>query len=384
MNLTGTIISQLTPSGRGAVASILVAGPQAAEYVSRHFSPASGKAFAELPIGRVVFGSFRSLEAAAEEVVVGLHAPEHLEIHCHGGAFAAAAVMKRLAQEGATIVPWQQVAELFEPDRIAAEARVALAEARTEKMAAILLDQYHGALRKCLEEIASYLERQPDNSLSMPIARLQRLLDLAPLGQHLTQPWRVFIAGAPNVGKSSLMNALVGYQRSIVFDQPGTTRDLLTATTALDGWPIELVDSAGLRESQDAIEAAGVARATAGLADADLVLWVEDATRTADTDPRVARPRLCVGVLELVVRNKADLLPIGAPPQTADAIAISARTGQGLDQLCQQIIQRLIPAPPTRGEAILFTARQENAVREAAAALSSGNSQVAAALLRSL
>ncbi|MFN0019856.1 MAG: GTP-binding protein [Pirellulaceae bacterium] len=383
MNLTGTIISQLTPSGRGAVASILVAGPRAFEFVGRHFSPASGKALAEFPIGRVVFGSFRSLETAAEEVVVGLHAPGHLEIHCHGGAFAAAAVMKRLAQEGAEIVPWQQVAERVEPDRIAAEARIALAEAWTEKTAAILLDQYHGALRNCLGEIASSVESQPD-SLAMPMARLQRLLDLAPLGKHLTRPWRVFIAGAPNVGKSSLMNALVGYQRSIVFDQPGTTRDLLTATTALDGWPIELVDSAGLRESNDAIEAAGVARATAGLADADLVLWVEDATATASPDPRVARPQVCAGVLELVVRNKADLIQSRPPLQTVDAIAISALTGQGLDQLCQQIIQRLIPAPPTRGEAILFTSRQENAVREAAAALSSGNSAVAAALLRSL
>jgi len=383
MNLTGTIISQLTPSGRGAVASILVAGPQAAGVVSRHFSPASGKALAELPIGRVVFGSFRSMEAVAEEVVVGLHAPEHLEIDCHGGAFAAAAVMKRLAQEGAEIVPWQQVAELFELDRLAAEARVALAEARTEKTAAILLEQYHGALQKCLGEVASSVESQPD-SLAMPMARLQRLLDLAPFGKHLTQPWQVFIAGAPNVGKSSLMNALVGYQRSIVFDQPGTTRDLLTATTALDGWPIELVDSAGLRESQDAIEAAGVARATAGLANADLVLWVEDATETHGTDPRVARPQLCVGVLELVLRNKADLLPSSATPQTADAIAVSALTGQGLDQLCQQIVQRLIPTPPTRGEAVLFTARQENTVREAAAALSAGNRAEAVALLRSL
>src|SRR5437870_4691102 len=98
MKLAGIIVSQLTPPGRGAVASILVAGPDAIELVSRHFSPASGKSLNELAVGRVVFGSFRSLADAAEEVVVGLHGRDHVEIHCHGGALAAAAVMKALAK----------------------------------------------------------------------------------------------------------------------------------------------------------------------------------------------------------------------------------------------------------------------------------------------
>jgi tRNA modification GTPase len=376
MKLAGIIISQLTPPGRGAVATILVAGPGAFELVSRCFSPASGKSLTELPLGRVVFGSFRSLTDTAEEVVVGLHDKDHVEIHCHGGAIAAAAVMRSLAKEGATIVPWQQVAEQVEPDRIAAEARLALAAARTEKTAAILLEQHHGTLRKGLEEIAAATESQPE-SHTTTLSRLQRLLALAPLGKHLTQPWRVFIAGAPNVGKSSLMNALVGYQRSIVFDQPGTTRDLLTAVTALDGWPIELVDSAGLRESEDALETAGVARATAGIAEADLVLWVEDATVA-----RVARPRLCVGVL--AVKNKADLLPEGVMSQGADTIAVSALTGQGLDRLCQRIVQQLVPFSPVRGEAVIFTQRQEHAIQEAATALSSGDSRLAITWLRSL
>ena len=383
MNLTGTIISQLTPSGRGAVASILVAGPNAVELVSRHFSAASGKTLSELPTGRVVFGTFRSLESDVEEVVVGLFSPNQVEIHCHGGALASAALIKRVAEDGAEVVPWQRVAELLEPDRIAAEARVALAEGRTEKTAAILLDQYHGALKSCICNVISQLEESVV-SRSAPMARLARLLDLAPLGRHLTQPWRVFIAGAPNVGKSSLMNALVGYQRSIVFDQPGTTRDLLTASTALDGWPIELVDSAGLRESDDILEAAGVARATAGLAEADLVLWVEDATKLVDTETGVARPRLGVGVLDLVVRNKADLVPDSVLTPDANAIAVSALTGQGISQLCQRIVERLVPAPPKPAEAILFTSRQENAVREAAEALSSGNIVSALTWLRTL
>jgi tRNA modification GTPase len=207
------------------------------------------------------------------------------------------------------------------------------------------------ALRKCGGSDGGGESHSDDRRA--PLARLQHLLALAPLGRHLTRPWRVFIAGAPNVGKSSLMNALVGYQRSIVFDQPGTTRDLLTAVTALDGWPVELVDSAGLRESEDALEAAGVARATAGMAGADLVLWVEDATERAE----VAHPRLCVGVL--VVKNKADLLPAGAIPSDSDALAVSALTGQGLDKLCQRIVEQMLPIPLAPGEGVIFTQRQE-------------------------
>src|SRR5690606_16577637 len=88
--------------------------------------------------------------------------------------------------------------------------------------------------------------------------RLAALVDRAPLGLHLTRPWHVALAGAPNVGKSSLLNAVLGYGRAIVFDQPGTTRDVLDAVTAIDGWPVRLTDGAGLRESVDALEAAGV------------------------------------------------------------------------------------------------------------------------------
>jgi len=379
MNQAGLIISLLTPPGRGAVASILVAGHGAIELVSRHFSPASGKRLAELPIGRVIFGSFRSLADAAEEVVVGLHGENRAEIHCHGGAIASAAIMKTLASDGAAMVPWEQVAERSEPEQIAAEALFALAAARTEKSAVLLLDQFHGALRNCLAEVMASLEDCPDD-LSGPLKSLERLLVLAPVGLHLTRPWRVFIAGPPNVGKSSLMNALVGYQRSIVFDQPGTTRDLLTATTAIEGWPVELVDSAGLRESDDPLEVAGVTRAEVGLAAADLVLSVQDATTSAGM--RVPRPRLGVGVL--VVKNKVDLLPAAPIAVDGDSIAVSALTGFGIDNLCRQIIQRLVPIAPLRGEAILFTPRQEQAVREGIDALRVGLTSEALTRLRSL
>ena len=376
------IISQLTPPGRGAVASVLVAGKGAISLVSRHFTPASGKPLESHPSGRIVFGTFRGKGDSREELVVAIHSPERVEVHCHGGALASASVMETLADNGAESLPWQEAAHLLEPDSIAAEARIALAAARTEKTAAILLDQYHGALRQCVLGLAGEIQRA--DSGAGPLARLKRLLSLAPLGLHLTQPWRVVIAGAPNVGKSSLMNAIVGYQRSIVFDQPGTTRDLLSATTALDGWPIELLDTAGIRDSDDPLEAAGVARARAGLSQAELVILVRDATARRERYESDLEKSLPPNVPLIVAENKVDLLPAGGGPAARpDSLFLSALTGKGLEPLCQQIVRILVPNPPERGEAVPFT-QQQQALRNAVAALENSQTRDALASLESM
>ncbi len=105
------------------------------------------------------------------------------------------------------------------------------------------------------------------------------MLARAPLGLHLTKPWQIVIAGPPNVGKSSLLNAFVGYQRAIVFDQPGTTRDVVTAATAIDGWPVQVSDTAGLRSSADPLETAGADSAAQQARAADCLLLVFDASQ---------------------------------------------------------------------------------------------------------
>ncbi len=138
---------------------------------------------------------------------------------------------------------------------------MALTRATTTRTAGILLDQYHGALAAALDRVRAALQRE-----ALPEARtlLEQLARYDAVGRRLTTPWRVVIAGAPNVGKSSLVNALAGYQRSVVAPTPGTTRDVVTSRIAIDGFAIELADTAGLRSDAESLEELGIEQARRG------------------------------------------------------------------------------------------------------------------------
>ncbi len=373
----------LTPPGRAAIATIAVRGFEAIAVVSRLFRPASGKRLAVFPVGRTVFGRFETAAVTSEDLVVGLLAPDALEIHCHGGLAAVQAICESLVAAGAAQLPPDTWIQQQESDSIAADALLALAEARTERTAAILLDQYRGALRR---ELATIDNSLVNDDVTSAKTALNQLLGKAELGLHLTNPWKIVLAGRPNAGKSSLMNAIVGYERSIVFHQPGTTRDVLTATTAIDGWPIELSDTAGLRVVEqtflsaathprsDPIEFEGIARAQSQIAAADLVLLVADTT--AHWDGKLYE-EIARGARRppLIVHNKCDL---AAPSADRPAgIQTSAITAHGIDKLCQAIASALVDQPPAPGVAVPFTADQIAALQTAAQQLQSG--EVAAA-----
>ena len=171
-----------------------------------------------------------------------------MEVHCHGGHAATTAIVADLNSAGIITRSWP---ETLDAGKLEADAFEALAHAPTERTAAILLDQYRGALRAAINRVIEFIN---GGHLEQAGSELERILSREPVGQHLVAPWRVVLAGKPNVGKSSLINRLAGYQRSIVFDQPGTTRDVVTTRTAIDGWPVELADTAGLRSGDDEIE----------------------------------------------------------------------------------------------------------------------------------
>jgi tRNA modification GTPase len=385
--------SVLTPAGRGAVAVVSASGSAAIAVIEAHFHAANGRRLLEQPADRIVFGHWQSGEHR-EEVVVVRGEDESVEIHCHGGAAASERVIAALAEAGCEIVPWDRWLEQAADCLITAEADLALARATTRRTAGILLDQRSGALRS---ELAQIQKDVASGQTAAARQRLALLLERAAVGLHLTQPWQVAIAGRPNVGKSSLINALVGYHRAIVFNQPGTTRDVLTAETAIDGWPVRLTDAAGLRETADSLEAEGVRRARRQLNEADLVLWVLDASvLPTGCDARSIAEREFAQECEqgagdrfrrvVTIVNKVDLVPTSPVDQEGndDVIWASALKGTGLDSLLAAITTHLVPAPPQLGEAVPFTQRHVDALYRAERSIEQGDVASAVLALRIL
>jgi tRNA modification GTPase len=222
-----------------------------------------------------------------------------------------------------------------------------LVRAPTARTAAILLDQWCGAwdgLRHRDVPGGAAVGPDPRPLSAKERAEIQKLRALIPLGRHLVEPWTVVLAGAPNVGKSSLMNALAGYSRSIVAPSPGTTRDLVTVQLAIDGWPIEMTDTAGLREATSDLERQGIQRTHDVLHEADLRLWLLDGAI------RPVVPDNPAGWCFVI--NKTDL-PAGWDwARIPDAVRVSAHTQAGLPDLCALISRQLVPNPPAPGEAV--------------------------------
>ena len=332
------------------MASLRIEGTSGLELVAGLFTARNCRPLAEIPLRQIVVGRL-----GGEEVVLSRIADDVIELHCHGGSAAVARLEELLIGGGCRKVSWQDWAAGHESDPFAAAALLALAEARTERTAAILLDQYNGALRKSIEQIEASLQAG-DTAAAQQQA--ESLLAHAPTGLHLVRQWQVVVAGRPNVGKSSLINAIAGYQRAIVHDLPGTTRDIVGIQTALDGWPVEIFDTAGLRAAGDPIEQAGIELAHGKIATADLVVMVFDSSApwtAADQDLFETHPSA------LLVSNKSDLPPVPGPHPAA--MNVSAATSAGVEELCRAIAHRLVPHPPPPGAAVPFLAEHIERIR---------------------
>jgi tRNA modification GTPase len=260
-----TRVAVLTPPGTGAIATVEVSGPRAWEITRQLFHPA-GKPLPEPPeLNRFWLGKL-----GGDEVILAVTGPETVEVHCHGGRRVVGMVVEQFTARGCILVG-RAVPDI--PDTVGHSPTYLLQHAPTLRTAAILLDQLHGAFDRAVSHALELLSKDPE-AVCIPLRELARW---APVGRHLVEPWKVVVAGVPNVGKSSLVNALAGFQRAVVSDVAGTTRDVVSVQLAFDGWPVELTDTAGLREAEG-LEAEGVERTTSALAGADLVVWVMDGT----------------------------------------------------------------------------------------------------------
>lgn len=367
----GVRTALLTPPGRGALAVVGVAGGDAVGMVSRVFVPRGPVPLGDRADGAICVGHWGS---AGEELVVVRRDDANLEVHCHGGFAAAEAVMASLESLGAVRQRWVDWLAAGGVDEISIEARESLARAGGPKAARILSRQLGGALRGEIDRVRRLLATvsgDADESARRVAAEaIDRLRRAARVGLRLTRPWRVVLAGPVNAGKSSLANALAGSPRSLVSGEPGTTRDVLETRLVVDGWEIDLVDTAGLRCAADAagdVERAGIARAMAAAADADLVLRVVDCREpwTAPSGQAAARELLVLTKVDLLRPGRMDGLPKhgdARPPAAAGVAWTSAATNAGIDELLSSIVHRLVPEehaePALLAGAVPFTPRQ--------------------------
>jgi tRNA modification GTPase len=400
------LVRIMTSEGRGAIAVVRVRGEDAVSIADTVFRPAVGKSLAESSAGRLRVGR-AGLGQGDEVVAVRLDtAIPTVEIQCHGGAAAVASVVAALQAAGAR--RWES--DGLDPgsgdDPIATQALDDLSRATTLRTAEVLLDQAQGALRQELVRLSSDLEC----GAGSPLTRLDELIQWAAVGLRLIPGWTVVIAGRPNVGKSRLFNALVGFARAIVDPTPGVTRDVVTFPTAFGGWPVELADTAGLRRTGDAVESIGIDRARRAQERADLVLLVLDRSEALQPEDREL---IAWHEGAMLVANKADLPAAWDPRElsrelqrerqataayevrpardprglnrASTAIAmVSAESGEGIAELIAAIVDRLVPDPPTPGDAVPFRADHLDALVSARADLLAGDPTAAARRLAAI
>lgn len=372
-----TQVACLTPPGRAALATLGVRGPRAWEIVRRLLRPRSKTVKLPEHPEPGAFWLGRLGGELADEVVVAVEnagTELSIEVHCHGGPEVVRLLIETLSAEGAEPCSWQHFARALIGPGTRVGATAALANSLTVRTASILLDQANGALDRAMQKIRAALQQGTAADATTVLDELARFISL---GRRLTQPWKVAVVGAPNVGKSSLVNALAGYERCIVSATPGTTRDAVTTLIAVDGWPVELIDTAGLHETKDELERSGIERASRAARDADLCLWVVDGSA-----PPIW-PHAPNELLRFVV-SKTDLPAAWDWKSAPNALAVSAKTGTGLEQLITAMAQWLVPAVPLAGAAVPFTDELCSGVFAARELLHSDNTGDALDLLQRL
>jgi tRNA modification GTPase len=397
--LADTIAAIATPLGQGGIAMIRLSGPQSLAVADASFRPA--RKFAKpsaAPTHTIHFGWIvRRGQVVDEALVSVLRAPrtftreDVVEITCHGGLLPAKLALDTVLENGARLAaPGEFTRRAFLNGRIdlaQAEAVADLIQARTELAAAAAQEQLAGKLsrrinllRDDLMKILAHIEAHidfPDEDIApdtrAKLARrlheasgfMDELLRTANEGRLLRRGIRAAIIGRPNVGKSSLLNQLLGQERAIVSPIPGTTRDTIEETANVRGVPVVFIDTAGLREAGDEIEAEGVRRSRGALASAELILHVLDGSEPlAEMDRQLLtefadRPRL-------LARNKADLPLRLHLPDGLGAIEVCCWTGAGVEELKDAIKGKVwaggIPAEMLQ---VMINSRHEDALRRA-------------------
>jgi tRNA modification GTPase len=326
--------SFLTGSGKAAIGVAWFRGPAADELLKRCFRASKKSDLSVSPVGSVVYGRWGFSGAGSpveEDVVVLKRGPSEYEVHVHGGEQSRACLRRTFESGGFDELESEQWLRRQVGSELAAAVAFGLLHCQTERAARLLLGQ-ETAWRRLLHKMHTLVSQRDALRL---VESAEEVLGRKSLAEHLTKPWRVVLAGLPNVGKSSLINAICGFERAIVHSAPGTTRDVVTQQVVIDGWLFEVADTAGQRDAEGEIERAGIELARVAWHSADCRVEVRDASKRAEAAQFVIEP-----AADLIVANKVDLS--GAEVE-ANELPVSARTGVGLSQLQSALVQRVLP-----------------------------------------
>lgn len=391
-----TIAAISTPDGVGALAVVRVSGNSAIEYADKICSVN----LTVLPPRKTAFTKIHFSDKPGiidESVVVVMKGPasftgeDTVEIFCHGGRMVSRAILKELLKTGCRMaLPGEFSKRAFlngKIDMVKAESIGGVIHAKTEKAFLAASSQLDGVLsvqiENCRQElinIAAHIsalidypeEGVPDISSLEAAQRTEKIIQTldkleknAENGIIMSDGLNVVIAGKPNVGKSSLLNAILNKDRAIVTDIAGTTRDILCEQANIGGYLVNLTDTAGIRETDDPVETQGVKRSLKGIDNAHLIILMLDSSSPSDEqDKKIIE--LTKNKNKLVVYNKCDIL---SDSEKKDGIQISAKTGMGIDLLCEKIADFASKYDIPENETPITNLRQQELVIRAKALL---------------
>ena len=412
--MSDTIAAIATGNVVSAIGILRVSGDETLSVIDRVFFPANGKLMSSARDRQLVYGALRDETGATLDLCLctlsrgprSYTGEDTAELQCHGSPTVLRAGLQALFAAGARqALAGEFSKRAFLNDRMdltQAEAVIDLIHSETAEAAKNAAGQLAGAVTRrageiyaALTDISSHYhavidypdEDIPDfqlqaysDTLRSAIDTLGRLLRTFSRGQLLREGLPAVILGRPNAGKSSLLNALLGYDRAIVTDIPGTTRDTLSERATLGGVLLRLTDTAGLRDTLDPVESIGVARARSAAEAARLAIAVFDAAAPLTQDDRQVIETARSAEKRIAVLNKSDLPAVITPEMLADAfdrvVIVSAKEQTGLESL-ETAVRELFPLPDVPAGEILTNARHADAVRRALESLTAAQEAMA-------
>ena len=397
--MADTIAAIATGTQVSAIGIIRLSGDETFRVIDRLFFPYSGKKMSESADRRLIFGELRDRGGELLDVCLCTisRAPHSYtgentaELQCHGSPTVLRAALDELFALGARqAAPGEFTKRAFLNGRMelcAAEAVADIIDAETVECAKNAAGQLSGAISRKVdgiysaltdisshyhavldypdEDIEDFQLESYEGSLTSALTELERLLQSHERGKLMTGGIPAAIAGRPNAGKSSLLNALLGYDRAIVTAVPGTTRDTIEEKLRIGRLTLRLIDTAGLRDTDDEVERLGVERSRAAMSKAELVIAVVDGSGEITDEDREVIARAEAAPKGIVVLSKRDIAEPDAEITTAlPVVSLSSVTGDGMDEL-ERVIAEQFPLPEVPAGEILTNVRQADAVKRA-------------------